>query len=96
VRSASPHTRGRARIFNLLPSATALPGALIAYFAHSASSRIIPYVLAISAVSFIHIAAADLVLGLHHEASPRSGLRQMVLLLVGIAKTLRVRMGGAH
>lgn len=96
MRSASPQTEGRALIFNLLSSATTLPGALIAYFALSASSRIIPYVLAISAASFIHIAAADLIPGLHHEASPRSGLRQMMLLLVGIATILLVRMVGAH
>ena len=86
--------RGPALVVNLLSSAMTLPGALIAYFALSALSRIIPYVLAISAASFIYIAAADLIPGLHREISPRSGLRQMVLLLAGIATILLMQLAG--
>jgi zinc and cadmium transporter len=88
----SGYGRSRALAYNLLSSATTLPGALIAYFALSALSRTIPYVLAISAASFIYIAAADLIPGLHREMSPRSGLRQLVLLLAGIVTILLLRM----
>lgn len=90
----SGYGRGQALVFNLLPSAATLPGALIAYLALSALSRIIPYVLAVSAASFIYIAAADLIPGLHREISPRSGLRQMVLLLAGIVTILLMQMAG--
>ena len=86
--------RSWALFLNLLSSATTLPGALIAYFALSAMARIVPYVLAISAASFIYIAAADLIPGLHREITPRSGLRQMVLLLGGIATILLMQMAG--
>jgi zinc and cadmium transporter len=89
----SGYARGRALAYNLLSSATTLPGALIAYFALSTSATIIPYVLAISAASFIYIAAADLIPGLHRH-SPRSGLQQLVLLLLGIATILLVRSLG--
>jgi len=90
----SGYARGPALAYNLLSSATTLPGALIAYFALSALSRIIPYVLAISAASFIYIATADLIPGLHREMSPRSGFRQMLLLLAGIATILIMQMAG--
>lgn len=86
--------RSQALCLNLLSSATTLPGALIAYFALSMLTRTIPYILAVSAASFIYVAAADLIPSLHREASPRSGLRQMVLLLGGIATILLVRMVG--
>jgi zinc and cadmium transporter len=68
VRSASPRTEWGARVFSRLSSATTLPGALIVYFALSASSGIIAYVPVISAASFVHIAAADLNPGFQHEA----------------------------
>jgi zinc and cadmium transporter len=90
----SGYARGPALAYNLLSSATTLPGALIAYFALSALSRTIPYILAISAASFIYIATADLIPGLHREISPRSGFRQMTLLLAGIATILIMQMAG--
>jgi zinc and cadmium transporter len=91
----SGYGRRRALFLNLLSSATTLPGALIAYFALSAMARIVPYVLAISAASFIYIAVADLIPGLHREMTPRSGLRQMLLLLGGIATILLMQIAGA-
>ena len=90
----SGYGRSRALFLNLLSSATTLPGALIAYFALSSLSRIIPYVLAISAASFIYIATADLIPGLNREINPHSGFRQMTLLLAGIATILIMQMAG--
>jgi zinc and cadmium transporter len=90
----SGYRRRTALVYNLLSSAMTLPGALIAYFALSALTGIIPYVLAISAASFIYIATADLIPGLHRETSPRSGIHQMLLLLAGIATILLMQMAG--
>lgn len=81
----SGYGRRSAFVYNLLSSAATLPGALLAYAALSALTRIVPYVLAVSAASFIYIAAADLIPGLHRETSPRSGLQQLALLVAGIA-----------
>jgi zinc and cadmium transporter len=85
----SGYARDRALVYNLLSSATTMPGALLAYFALSASVRIVPYVLALSAASFIYIAVADLIPGLHRH-SPRSGVRQLLLMLSGIATVVLV------
>ena len=90
----SGYRRRAALVYNLLSSAMTLPGALIAYFALSALTRIIPYVLAISAASFIYIATADLIPGLHREIHPHSGFRQMALLLAGIVTILLMQMAG--
>jgi zinc and cadmium transporter len=92
----SGYTRSRALVYNLLSGATTLPGALIAYFALSALSAIIPYVLAVSAASFIYIATADLIPGLHRQTSPRSGLQQLALLLLGVATISLVRLLGQN
>lgn len=41
----------------------------------------IPFILALSAASFIYIAAADLVPGLHQRTGARATLMQLVLIL---------------
>jgi zinc and cadmium transporter len=55
----------------------------------------VPYVLAISAASFIYIAAADLIPSLNREQTAAASLRQFVLLLAGIA-TISLFYLGRH
>jgi zinc and cadmium transporter len=88
---ASGYSRGRSVAYNLLSSASTLPGALLAYYALSTLAGVTPYILAISAASFIYIAGADLIPGLHRHVSPRESLKQLVLMLAGIATILAVR-----
>jgi zinc and cadmium transporter len=88
---ASGFSRGRALGYNLLSSAATLPGALLGYFSLSALSGLTPYFLAIAASSFIYIAGADLIPGLHRQVRLREGLLQLMLLLLGIAVIVAVR-----
>jgi zinc and cadmium transporter len=81
----SGYGRTRAFAYNLLSSSATLPGALLAYAALSAVGRATPFILAISAASFIYIATADLIPGLHQRAGRRIGFYQLVLVLAGIA-----------
>jgi zinc and cadmium transporter len=53
----------------------------------------VPYILAISAASFIYISAADLIPGLHRHITLASSLRQLALLLAGIATIASLRVG---
>lgn len=80
----SGYSRGKALLFNGLSSLTTLPGALAAYFWLAETRDAVPAILAISAASFIYIAAADLIPTLHRQATPLASLRQLVLLLAGI------------
>jgi zinc and cadmium transporter len=80
----SGYTRTRALWLNTLSSATTLPGALIGYFWLAQMSQAIPYILALSAASFIYIALADLVPSLHQRTSRADALWQLALLLAGI------------
>lgn len=76
--------RKKALILNSLSAAAALPGAIVAYFWLGEMSEAVPYILALSAASFIYIAAADLIPWLHKQVSPAASIRQLVLLLAGI------------
>jgi len=80
----SGYGRTKALIFNGLSSAATLPGALAAYFWLGETREAVPYILALSAASFIYIATADLIPGLHRQATAAASLRQFVLLLAGI------------
>jgi zinc and cadmium transporter len=82
------YSRKRALLLNLLSSSATLPGAVIAYFFLGSVQGAVPYILAISAASFIYIAVADLVPGLHRQVSLASTVRQLILLLLGISTIL--------
>lgn len=80
----SGYGRRKALLLNSLASLTAIPGALIAYFWLAEVSAAVPYVLAISASSFIYIAAADLIPTLQRQYNPASSVRQFIMIVIGI------------
>ena len=76
--------RIKALILNELSAATTLIGALSAYFWLGEMHGALPYILGIAAASFIYIAAADLIPGLHRQVTLAASLRQLGLLICGI------------
>lgn len=84
----SGYSRSRALVLNTLSASTTLPGALAAYLWLAETRSLLPYVLAVSAASFIYIATADLVPALHRRVTLKDSLTQVVLLLLGIGTIL--------
>ncbi|MGZ0018325.1 ZIP family metal transporter [Nitrosomonas sp. wSCUT-2] len=84
----------QALLLNSLSAATTVPGALLAYFWHAEMLDIAPYILAFSAASFIYIAIADLIPGLHLQGTPGAAVRQLLLLLAGIGTIVFFHFGG--
>jgi len=89
----SGYSRRRALLWNGLSSLATLPGALLAYYGLSTTSAAVPFVLAVSAASFIYIAAADLIPGLHRRERAGPDLWQVILVLAGIGTILLI---GSH
>ena len=83
----------KALILNTLSSATTLPGALIAYFWLAESQEAVPYILGLSAASFIYIATADLIPNLHKRVTPAASIRQLVLMIAGIGTIAYFHIG---
>jgi zinc and cadmium transporter len=81
----SGFSRRKAFVYNLLASTTTVIGGILAYFTLSEVMHVVPYVLAIAAASFIYIAVADLIPGLHKRLQPRATLQQLVLIVAGVA-----------
>lgn len=80
----SGFSRTKAFVFNILASVTTIIGALIAYYSLHDAQTIVPYILAIAASSFIYIAVADLIPGLHKRIEFSQTVRQIVLIVAGI------------
>jgi zinc and cadmium transporter len=76
--------RAKALLLNGLSSATTLPGALLGYLWLKETQAALPYILGLSAASFIYIAAADLIPSLHRRVTPAASTAQLGLMLAGI------------
>ena len=80
----SGYKRKSALFFNVLASMATLVGAVIAYYSLQSMQSALPYILAIAASSFIYIAVADLIPGLHKKTELRETLQQITLIALGV------------
>lgn len=80
----SGFSRAKAFAFNIMASLTTVVGALLAYYSLQSVEVIVPYVLAIAASSFIYVAVADLIPGLHKRTEVTESVRQIVLIASGV------------
>lgn len=85
ILTSSGYTRRRAILLNLASSATTPVGASAAYLLFSEVNQFIPYVLAISASSFIYVGTADLIPSLHRVSRPGTAFAQSMCLLSGVS-----------
>jgi zinc and cadmium transporter len=81
----SGFSRAKALFYNVLSSLTTVIGGVLAYFSLSLAQAALPYVLAVAASSFIYIAVADLIPGLHKRLEPLVTLQQVVLIAAGVS-----------
>jgi zinc and cadmium transporter len=79
------YPRRQAFLLNLAVGLTTVAGGLIAYFALAEFQSALPYVLAVAAGSFVYVAVADLIPGLHRRTDPRGSVEQIVLIAAGLA-----------
>ena len=80
----SGYSRRRAFTYNVAVSFTTVAGALCAFVGLSQVEAALPYVLAVAASSFIYVAVADLIPGLHARTELRDSVHQVSLIVLGI------------
>ncbi len=79
------YSRSRAMMLNLLSAGASAVGAIAAFAAFDYIPMMLPYFLSLAAASFLYVAMADLIPGLHRGRTDASSLRQIVLIAAGIA-----------
>jgi zinc and cadmium transporter len=78
-------SRLRALTLNLLTSLTSVIGGVLAYYWLAEAMQLLPYALSIAASSFLYVAVADLIPGLHRRVDAGSGVKQFVFIVIGAA-----------
>jgi zinc and cadmium transporter len=81
----SGYSRRAALWFNALSGCAAVAGGVLGYLALAPGDPMIARVLAISGASFIYIAVADLIPGLHRHDRPGAAVMQALLIAAGVA-----------
>ena len=71
-------------VLNIAVSLTSVAGAVLAYYLLAGAMQALPYALAIAAASFLYIAVADLIPGLHRRVDARTSVQQVLLIATGI------------
>jgi zinc and cadmium transporter len=79
------YSRRRTLLLNLVSGASGLVGALVAFWTIRIIPTIRPFVLAFSSASLLYIAMSDLIPGLHRGEVDTNSLRQVLLIVAGIA-----------
>lgn len=82
------YARGRALMLNVLSGAASALGAIAAFLAFDVMPTLLPYFLALAAASFLYVAMADLIPGLHRGRTDAGSLRQILLIAAGVATML--------
>lgn len=91
----SGYSKRKAFLYNIFSSSTTIPAAIISYFILDSIEFTIPFLLAISAASFIYIALSDLTPDLHQHTDLKYILRQLIVIVLGIVlMTLLLSIGG--
>lgn len=80
----SGFSRGQALLFNGLSGLATVAGGLIAYYGLQNYDQVLPYALAIAASSFIYVAVADLIPGLHKRMEMTATVQQVSLISAGV------------
>lgn len=77
-------SRSKAFFYNIAASMTSVLGGIAAYFALESAEAVRPYVLALAAGSFVYVAVADLIPGLHRRTDARGGVQQVIMIVAGL------------
>lgn len=77
-------SRKRALLLNIAVSLTSVAGAVVAWFLLAKALEWLPYAIAIAAASFLYVAVADLIPGLHRRVDAKTSIQQVVLIALGI------------
>jgi zinc and cadmium transporter len=82
---AAGYSRRRALMLNVLSGASGIAGAMVAYAAVDVLPDVRPVILALSSASLLYIAMSDLIPDLHRGQIDKSGARQVLLIVAGVA-----------
>jgi zinc and cadmium transporter len=82
------YSRPKALILNVLSAAASAVGAMSAFLAFDNLPMLLPHFLVLAASSFLYVAMADLIPGLHRGRTDANSFRQILLIAGGVGTIL--------
>ncbi len=92
----SGYSKKKAFIYNIISSSTTIPASIVSYFLLDSIESAVPFLLAISAASFIYIALSDLTPDLHQHTDFKYIIRQLTIMIIGILLMALILSIGGH
>ena len=92
----SGYSKKKAFTYNIVSSSTTIPAAILGYFILGGISSVVPFILAISASSFIYISLSDLTPDLHQHTDLKYSIRQLLFIIAGILLMVLLLTLGGH
>jgi len=86
----SNYSKSKAFLLNILSSSTTIPAAILGYYILEVIGSIIPFIIAISAASFVYIALSDLTPDLHRNVDLKFSIRQVLFIFAGIGTMILI------
>lgn len=80
----SGFSKKKAYIYNALSSSTTIPAGIISFYILNSLQFLVPFMLAVSAASFLYISLSDLTPELHRKWETKETLKQLILIAFGI------------
>ena len=90
------YSKKKALSFNIISSSTTIPAAILGYYILESIEFVVPYLLAISAASFIYISLSDLTPDLHQHTDAKYIFRQLFIIILGIVLMWLLLSTGVH
>lgn len=82
------YSRRQTLLLNILSAMTSVLGGIVAFLAFDHVPTLLPYFLALAAASFLYVAMADLIPGLHRGRTDAGSLRQILMIGAGVMTML--------
>jgi len=92
----SGYSKKKAFFYNMISSSTTIPASIVSYFILDSIESAVPFLLAISAASFIYIALSDLTPDLHQHTDFKYIVRQLLVIIIGIVLMALILSIGGH
>jgi len=70
---------------NMIAGFTTVLGGILAYYLLAPFMAVLPYVLAVAAGSFVYVAVADLIPGLHKQTDVVGSVKQVLFIALGLS-----------
>ncbi|TET60280.1 MAG: ZIP family metal transporter [Promethearchaeota archaeon] len=92
----SGYSKKKAFLYNIISSSTTIPASIVSFFIFDSVESAVPFLLAISAASFIYIALSDLTPDLHQHTDFKYIIRQLAIITIGIVLMALILSLGGH